>query len=731
VRKLLHYRRLIFIALITCLLVAGFFGFFEYRQNPSRGLPYHDSFATGKAEEWKAFGGTWELLNGSMRNDSDERGAKLLTGSAHWQNYSIEADVMLLGEGGNAGLILRSSDEEEGVDAYTGYYAGLRTLDNSLVLGRAGHGWMEVAKPFFSDHSQVLTSRWYHLKLMAYGCQLVAAANILPEGSRTSVTVNDVDCVQSGRAGLRSYAVGGVWRNVVIRQATELDAAEMLGQEQTQDGQSSPYQAANSESQSSFHAPPVGYPSQTRPSNPDAQPISSLKLFPITRPQSATIRGIVILTSPALFVQDSTGGILVKQSAGEPVRVGDEIEATGIVHPGTFSATLEHAGVRALWGGTPMPALAVTASQAATGAFDATFIEVEGRLRHKEYGPDDNLVFDFDSGPQSFRVMMKRGRGDYLYNHLKLDSRLQIRGVAVVDAAYTQDLTPFTLLVRSTDDIVELAGPPWYSAPHLVGMAIGFLLLALLANFVYHRVDHWRLRAIVEEREHLAFEMHDTLAQGFAGIGFQLEAIRTGVPEELLRMHQQIDLASDLVRHSHAEARRTVDMLRPRQLESEGLLSALALCARRLVAGGSVAVISRSLGEVRPIPLRMSDNLYRIGQEALANAVRHARPTTLSIILEYRKNWVRLLVGDDGAGFVQREELVGFGVLGMRKRATSISATLDISSVLGKGTQVSVTAPLPPRLTFISWPRHLFKFLREHFTNATAADPPHPHPYRG
>src|SRR5216683_1200880 len=161
VRTPFKYRRLIFIVLLACLLVAGFFGFYEYHQKLNRGLPYHDSFATGKAEEWKALGGTWELMNGSMRNDSDERGAKLLTGSAQWQNYSIEADVMLLGEGGNAGLILRSSDEEEGVDAYTGYYAGLRNLDNSLVLGRAGHGWMEVAKPFFADHSQVLTSKWY------------------------------------------------------------------------------------------------------------------------------------------------------------------------------------------------------------------------------------------------------------------------------------------------------------------------------------------------------------------------------------------------------------------------------------------------------------------------------------------------------------------------------------------------------------------------------------------
>ena len=723
-------RRLIFVLSLISLLLAGSFGLFEYQRSPNHGLPYIDSFAAGKADEWKAFGGTWEVMNGSMRNDSDERGAKLLTGSPHWQNYSIEADVMLLGVGGDAGLIVRSSDEEEGVDAYTGYYAGLRNLDNTLVLGRAGHGWIEVTKPITLDQNKVLASRWYHLKLLAYGCRLIAAADLPSQGSRTTITVNDVDCVLSGRAGLRSYASGGIWRNVVIRPATQSDVTEMLPPDQTQNGQNLEQQTTNAES-FSFHAPLADYRPRTLPSSPNAQSINNLKLLPITKREKTTVRGIVILTSPALFVQDPTGGVLVKESAREPVRVGDEVEATGFVRPGDFSATLENATVRVLWGGTPMPAISVTASQAATGAFDATFIEVEGRLRHKERGPDDALIFDFDSGPQAFRAIMKSGRGDYLYNRLNLGSLLRIRGVSVVDPAYTQNIIPFALLVRSTDDIVELAGPPWWTASHLVTIAIGFLLLALLTNFLYHRVENWRLRAVVEERERLAFEMHDTLAQGFAGIGFQLEAIRTGVPEELSRMHQQIDLASELVHHSHAEARRTVDMLRPQQLQSEGLLNALTACAGRLVRGGSVAVVSTSLGEVQPIPLRISDTLYRIGQEALANAVRHAHPATLNLILEFKKNWVRLLIRDDGSGFIQREDLGGFGVLGMRKRAASISAKLEISSELGKGTRVWVTASLPPRITFASWPSLLLKFLREHIRNVRTSDPPRPHPYRG
>jgi signal transduction histidine kinase len=235
---------------------------------------------------------------------------------------------------------------------------------------------------------------------------------------------------------------------------------------------------------------------------------------------------------------------------------------------------------------------------------------------------------------------------------------------------------------------------------------------------------------VVEEREHLAYEMHDTLAQSVAGIGFQLEAIRIGMPEELSRLHQQLDLASELVRHSHAEARRSIDMLRPQQLESEGLLPALTRCAHRLVEGGSVQVVATSIGDLRPLPLRVADTLYRIGQEALANAVRHAHPTILKISLEYKKNMVRLLIDDNGSGFLQEEDDLGsFGVLGMRKRAIGISAKFEICSSLGKGTQVSVTTPLPPRITFASWPVFLWKSLREHTRNGTPAVKSHPHSY--
>src|ERR1700676_1257030 len=190
-------RRWALVGLVASLLLAlAVIGLRTYLHSPSRGLPYRDSFAKAKADEWKAFGGTWELVNGMMHNDSDERGAKLVTGSSHWRNYSIEADISLLGNNGDAGLIIRSGDEEEGVNAYSGYYAGVRTIDNSLVLGRAEHGWMEVNRQI-QDPTSIRTARWYHLKLLSYDCQIAANAITVSQATPTSLAITDPDCIHS------------------------------------------------------------------------------------------------------------------------------------------------------------------------------------------------------------------------------------------------------------------------------------------------------------------------------------------------------------------------------------------------------------------------------------------------------------------------------------------------------------------------------------------------------
>jgi signal transduction histidine kinase len=682
-------------------------------RSPTHGLPYHDAFARGSANEWRALGGTWEVVNGAMRNDSDERGAKLITGSSYWGDYSIEADIMLLGQDGDAGLILRSSDEEEGVDSYTGYYAGLRSLDNALVLGHAEHGWMERVVYLDSVRAKIQPFQWYHLKVLAYGCEIVATASSSSEGALTSSAIAETGCVTAGRVGLRSYASGGVWKDIVVRQATHEDLVGMLAgiarnERATVPSSPLPNQETYGIAKSS------GVTSQLPlASSADTQSIDNLRLFPLSNPTLATVRGSVILTYPTLFVQDSTGGLAVLHPTAPPLKIGDEVEVSGKVYPGNFSSSMEHATVRVLWAHNPVPAVAVTASQAASGSFDANFVEVEGTLRSKSYGPDNTLLFDLDSGSQTFRAIANRGRGDALFNQIKLNSLLRLRGVCVVHPDYTRNLTPFVLLLRSADDLKVLAGPPWWNTGNLIATLLGLVVLSFAAVLLYGRVENWRLRAVMEERERMAHEMHDTLAQSFAGIGFQLEAVRNGIPEEMSLPHHQLNLASDLVKHSHEEARRSIAMLRPEPLQSGNLLSALESCARQMVEGGAVRVVATSSGDPRPIRLRITDTLYRIGQEAIANAVSHANPTTITISLDYRKNIVVMLVADDGKGFSETDNLRGFGLQGMRKRAAFISATLKIASVPDRGSRVEIVAPVPPGTPLLSWPRWLRNYFME------------------
>jgi signal transduction histidine kinase len=111
--------------------------------------------------------------------------------------------------------------------------------------------------------------------------------------------------------------------------------------------------------------------------------------------------------------------------------------------------------------------------------------------------------------------------------------------------------------------------------------------------------------------------------------------------------------------------------------------------------------------------VRTSDTLFRIGQEALANAVRHANPSTLQISLFCGESGLRLLVEDDGKGFVADADSAGFGIRGMRKRADAITAELQIHSTPGHGTAVQAIAPIPAKLIRRLWPTSVWHFFWE------------------
>jgi signal transduction histidine kinase len=513
------------------------------------------------------------------------------------------------------------------------------------------------------------------------------------------------DCLQAGRFGLKSYATGALWRNVQVHPATRADEVAMIGPEPPPLAVAHDLAGGATSDTLDRDLEAIDRETKNHHFDPHAIPIGNLRMLAPGKLTQVTVHGIVTLTSPVLFIQDAGAGLaIVRSDARLPLEIGDEVEATGDLAPGDFSSMLKNASVRVLWSHSPVAPVSVTASQAASGNYDAMFIEIEGMLQQKEQGPNQSLVLTLSSGSQSFRAIVSgKGRTSFPWT-LEEKSRLQLHGICVVDPAYTQNQTPFAVILPAIDDIAVVQRPPWWSTGHIVAGVIALLLLVLAAQTIHGRIERMKLRAIFEERERLAHEIHDTLAQSFAGIGYQLQAIHDEVGNET-ELREHLDLATDLVRTSHDEARRSISALRSETVEKLGLLQALDECAARIANGGPIEVQLRNVGGGDPgsIPPRVADALYRIGQEAIANAVRHADASKMVISLLHQSTAWQLLIEDDGRGFRSGQDSANFGIRGMGKRAESIGAALNIRSSPGLGTSVQVTVPRTTRFIRSRW----------------------------
>jgi signal transduction histidine kinase len=211
-----------------------------------------------------------------------------------------------------------------------------------------------------------------------------------------------------------------------------------------------------------------------------------------------------------------------------------------------------------------------------------------------------------------------------------------------------------------------------------------------------------------DERQRMAREIHDTLAQGLTGIITQLEAAQqTGHDAERER---RISNAKRLARDSLAEARRSVQALRPQALENSRLPEALAEEVARWSATSGVTAEISTTGDARLLHPEVEVTLLRVAQEALANVAKHARASRAGVTLSYMEDVVTLDVRDDGTGFASPQAAPngrpagvtepvgspadgGFGLIAMRQRVARLAGRLEIESEPGAGTAVSASLP--------------------------------------
>ena len=209
--------------------------------------------------------------------------------------------------------------------------------------------------------------------------------------------------------------------------------------------------------------------------------------------------------------------------------------------------------------------------------------------------------------------------------------------------------------------------------------------------------------AVLEERNRMAREIHDTLAQGFTGIVLQLEAAEQALEDGARpgALNEHLDRARSLARDSLNEARRSVWDLAPRALDAQPLAGAIEEEVRRFEADGSERASFSLSGAPRTLPPGVEAALLRICQESLTNVRRHAHATTVTVGLEFTAEAVRLRVGDDGAGFdvsgaqeAARALGGGFGISSMQQRAWLLNGSLTVRRNGGRGTLVEAIIPI-------------------------------------
>lgn len=200
--------------------------------------------------------------------------------------------------------------------------------------------------------------------------------------------------------------------------------------------------------------------------------------------------------------------------------------------------------------------------------------------------------------------------------------------------------------------------------------------------------------AVLEERNRMARDIHDTLAQGFTGVIMQLEAAEKAIEHHRPKQaDEHLRRASGLARESLSEARRSVHALRPEALKEGNFWNVLIGMIKSITAGTALHPSFKVQGKVNQLPPVWQENLLHIGQEALANTVKYAHAHKFRTRLMYDPKELRLEFSDDGDGFKTQDRHDGRGLAGMRERVEQMGGELKITSSRGKGTKITVVLP--------------------------------------
>jgi signal transduction histidine kinase len=422
------------------------------------------------------------------------------------------------------------------------------------------------------------------------------------------------------------------------------------------------------------------------------------------------VRGEVVYQhEDVAYINDGRNGIAVRGAEAAKLERGDEVEAVGFPDLENFLPILSDAVfVSYPPEGTTVAPRPMAAEALMDGLQHAAYVTVRGRLL-------DRMQTTFANGRGLVALALNTPHGVFtaemedggkMIPHLEEGCTAELSGICLVSTDGTGSPTSFKILLPGPESVKVVERASFFTVKRLLVMlsaALGGLAaVVIFAYFITRRnlrlaAEMRERTAVTAERNRLARDLHDTLEQGLTGIHLQLHSIGKAESDASSETREHLNAADSLVRQCHAEMRNSIWNLRSVALEEFDLAEALERSARSLVLGSGIRVDLKRRGGGVKLPPLVEDNLLRIGQEAITNAVKHANPTQLVIDLAISENRACLSVSDDGSGMKEARGRGHFGLTGMHERAARIGGTLRTLPNPAGGTIVTVDVPLQTR----------------------------------
>lgn len=423
--------------------------------------------------------------------------------------------------------------------------------------------------------------------------------------------------------------------------------------------------------------------------------------------------GVVTQDDPkGFYLRDAAGSAFVQTAMTGRFPPGTRVEATGFGKVAPYRPILRATAVRLVDQGTPPPPRQLLLDEAGLSTLHDELITVDAEFLGLREGTNDNLLL-CRAGNAFFETVFKSYQLPFV-KELAMGDTLRLTGICKLFTTHPMPRPEwadgFRIHLDGPSSIRILDRAPWwtekrlFSALWITGL-ICFVSLAVVA-FLRHRVacqmqiigGKLRDEAVHTERDRMARELHDTLEQQLAGVSLQIDGIARATESNPEAVESRVAVARRMIRHTRAEARRSVWDLRSRILENEGLPAALRAMAAAVSGTPGSPAVEVAVGEnLPPLTKSVEFQLLRLAQEALTNAIKHSGASKVLIELLAADSSITLRITDEGMGFDSRSpspEPAHFGMTGMHERAERIKANINIESSPGNGCIVTVTLPL-------------------------------------